>query len=87
MEACWIKYFAPKYNEKLKGKAILGNESFIKEYKKNYDLNSVLTVIDTRQLPYVNLCSPTRKANNLHKIYNTIHKENGRLTIDDIIKI
>ncbi|RTK92960.1 MAG: hypothetical protein EKK61_02200 [Rickettsiales bacterium] len=87
MEACLIKYFDTKYNKKLKGKPILGTELFIKEYKENYDLNTALTVIDTRKLPYVNLCSPIRKSNNVHKIYNTIHKENDRLTIGDIIKI
>lgn len=85
MEACLIKYFDPKYNEVLKHKPILGTEAFIKKYKENYDINTVLTVIDTSRLPYVSLFSPTRKTCTIHKIYNTIHKEDDRIRIEDII--
>jgi hypothetical protein len=85
MEACLIKYFQPKYNDRLKSDKILGTESFIKEYTKDHDINSILTVIDTTNLS-IELFSTTRKATSIHKIYNPIHKETGRVTINDILR-
>jgi len=86
MEACLIKYFAPKHNEYLKNTPIKGSELFIKKYKKVFDVNTILTVVDTSELPNVHLFSEKQQPSNIHKIYNTIHTENQRITLKDILE-
>ena len=85
MVACLIKYFEPRYNELMKNTPISGTELFIKDYKKDHDINTVLTVVDTSCIPYLNLFSEKQKPRNRHLIYKTIHNENGRFFLQDII--
>lgn len=86
MEACLIKYFVPEYNKLMKYTPIAGTELFIKEYKKNYDINTVLTVVDTSNIPCLYLYSDKQKSSNKHQMYNTIHTERNRVAIKNMIQ-
>ena len=60
---------------------IAGTELFIKEYKKNYDINTVLTVVDTSNIPCLYLYSDKQKSSNkqsLHRHRNEKQKNRKR---------
>lgn len=88
MEAILIKYFEPKYNEKLKNQHINRKHHYVKDYVDNYDLNSIITEINTKDVENsyeIKLFSKKQQPRNLHKIPTPVHNEKNRFNINDIL--
>ena len=82
MEACLIKYFCPPFNIHLT-KFPKGNEKLIQKCQK-YDINSIFIRIDTSE-KNLYLSSQTTCSKCAHDVKIPLHKDNSRVTFQDIL--
>lgn len=83
VEACLIKHFSPKYNVNLKNRFPTGDEKILTKFMK-YSINSIGIVIETEE-QNIHLFSEKVERNYLHKIKIPLHKEDNRITFQDIL--